>query len=177
MNLKGPLILAANHISYLDPIVLGVAFKRKIHFIGKREIFEVPFLAFMVRSLDVIPVDKEKLNPTTVKKSLSILKNGHVLGIFPEGTRSSSGELLELNAGLIRIALKTNSPIMPVGINGTLDIYPPHAKIPAFWRRKTIYIHFGQPLYLDKNREKEIEYKKESLIKIQNKIKELTRVI
>ena len=174
INHEGPLILAANHVSYLDPVVLGVAFKRKIYFIAKKEIFEVPILAFLGRSLDVIPVDRKKLNPASIKKSLSLLETGHVLGIFPEGTRSSNGELLDLNAGLIKIALKANSPIIPVGLKGTFDIYPSHAKIPLFLKRKTIYIRFGKPIYLDNNRGKDIEYKKETLLKIQDKIKELT---
>ena len=177
LNQKGSLILAANHVSYLDPIVLGVAVKRPIHFITKKEVFKVPFLGFLARSLGAIPVDRNKANPTSIKKSFSLLKKGHILGIFPEGTRSLNGELLDLNAGLIKIALKTGSPIIPVGISGTFEIYPPKARMPSFFKRKNIYIHFGKPIYLDNTREKDIKYQKESLIKIQEKLKELTRTI
>lgn len=171
---KGSFILAANHVSYLDPIVLGVAIHRPIHFIAKKEVFETPFIGFLARSLGAIPVDKKKANPVSIKKSLSLLKKGHILGIFPEGTRSIDGKLIELNIGLVKIALKTGSPIVPAGINGTFEVYPPKAKMPIFFKRKHIDIHFGKPIYLDNLREKDIQYQKESLQKIQDNIKRLT---
>lgn len=174
LDKKGPLILAANHVSYLDPIVLGIAIKRQIHFIAKKEVFEVPILGLIVKSLGAIPVDRDRANLASIKKSLNILKNGSILGIFPEGTRSLDGKLLKLNAGLIKIALMSNVPIIPVGINGTFDIYPPGAKIPSFLKRKHIYINVGESIYLDNTREKDIEYQKESLSLIENKIKELS---
>ncbi|MFW6149894.1 MAG: lysophospholipid acyltransferase family protein [Atribacterota bacterium] len=174
INNGGPIILAANHVSYIDPIALGVAIKRPIRFIGKQEVFENPFLGFFARALGAIPVDRKKVNFTSIKKSISLLKNNHIIGIFPEGTRSLDGKLQELNSGMLKIALKTSSPIVPVGINGTFDIYPPKAKMPKFFKRKTIYLHFGRPIYLDYNKGKDIQYQKESLLNIQKKIKELT---
>ena len=105
-----------------------------------------------------------------------LLKNNHILGIFPEGTRSADGKLRELNSGMIKIALKAGSPIVPVGINGTFDIYPPKAKIPAFFKRKIIYIYFGKPVYLDYNKGKDIQYQEEILKRIQKKIQELTNM-
>ena len=172
---EGPLILAANHVSYLDPIVLGISVKRQIFFITKKEIFEVPFLGLILKSLDAIPVGRNRVNISSMKKSISLLKSGHILGIFPEGTRSLNGNLLEFNTGMIKIALKTGSPIVPVGINGTYEIYPPQARIPNIFKRTMITISFDKPIYLDKNREKEVKYHKESLLRVQDKIKELTR--
>lgn len=93
----------------------------------------------IVKGLGAIPVDRKNVSPVTIKKTYSILKNGNVLGIFPEGTRSLNGELLDFNKGMIKIALKTSSPIIPVGIAGTNDIYPPKAKFPSFWGRKKNY--------------------------------------
>lgn len=173
-NKKGPLIFAANHVSYLDPIVLGTANKRQIHFIAKKEIFEVPILGIIVKCLGAIPVDRKRANLISIKKSLKILKEGKILGIFPEGTRSLNGHLLEFNAGLIKIAFKSNAPIIPIGINGTYDIYPPEAKIPSFLKRKYIYINVGGPIYLDYDREKDLKYQKEALSLIKAKIKELS---
>jgi 1-acyl-sn-glycerol-3-phosphate acyltransferase len=174
LNKKGPVIFAANHVSYLDPIVLGIANKRQIHFIAKKEIFEVPVLGLIVKYLGAIPVDRQNANLTSIKKSFNILKDGKVLGIFPEGTRSLNGKLLELNAGLIKIAFKTNAPIIPIGITGTYDIYPPGAKIPYFLKRKYVHINVGKPIYLDNNRQKDLKYQKESLSLIEKKIKELS---
>jgi len=174
---ESSLILAANHVSYLDPIVLGVAVRRQIHFIAKKEVFNIPILGFIIRSLGAIPVDRKKANPVSIKKSFLVLKKGNILGIFPEGARSMNGELLEFNIGLIKIALKTKSPIIPVGINGTFSIYPPKAKFPSFFKRENIYINFGEPIYLDNTRAKDIKYQKESLLLIKEKIKELANSI
>jgi len=173
---ESPFILAANHVSYLDPIVLGVAVRRQIYFIAKKEVFNIPILGFIIRSLGAIPVDREKANPVSIKKTFLVLKKGNILGIFPEGTRSLNGELLDFNIGLIKIALKTNSQIIPVGINGTFSIYPPKAKLPSFFKRKYIYISFGEPIHLDSTREKDIKYQKESLFLIKEKIKELSSI-
>lgn len=173
---EGPYILAANHVSYLDPIVLGVAFKRQVIFIAKKEIFEVPIIGLIVKSLGAIPVDRKKTNPVSMKRSLSLLKNGYVLGIFPEGTRSLDGELLKFNMGMVKIALNTESPIVPIGIVGTFDIFPSKSRIPKFLERKKITIHFGKPMYLDYNRRKDIKYQEESLLKIKDEIKRLTNI-
>jgi 1-acyl-sn-glycerol-3-phosphate acyltransferase len=173
LSKTGPIILAANHVSYLDPIVLGTAINRQIHFIAKREVFDVPILGIIVKTLGAIPVDRKKASIISIKKSINILKNGKILGIFPEGTRSLNGELLELNVGFIKIALMSNAPIMPVGIHGTYDIYPPGSTIPSFLKRKNIYVNIGKPIHLDNTREKDIKYQKESLLIIERTIKEL----
>lgn len=174
LDKKGSLILAANHVSYLDPIVLGIAIKRQIHFMAKKEIFEVPILGFIVKSLGAIPVDREKTTPESIKRAFSILRDGRILGIFPEGTRSVNGEILELNVGLIKIALKTNVPIIPIGINGTFEIYSSKSKLPKIYKRKKIYINFGKPVYLDSKRIKDIKYQEQCLAFIKNNIKKLT---
>ncbi|MDD2352016.1 MAG: lysophospholipid acyltransferase family protein [Candidatus Caldatribacteriota bacterium] len=170
---NGPLILAANHVSYLDPIALAIAFKRQIYFLAKKEVFDNPFLGLIVKGLGAIPVDRKNVSPVTIKKTYSILKNGNVLGIFPEGTRSLNGELLDFNKGMIKIALKTSSPIIPVGIAGTNDIYPPKAKFPSFWGRKKITVSFGDPIYLDSNKNKDDNYQNNSLLVIKHNIKHL----
>jgi 1-acyl-sn-glycerol-3-phosphate acyltransferase len=175
-NYRGPIIIAANHVSYLDPIIVGISVKRPINFIAKKEVFDVPILGYILRKLGVIPVDKKNTNPTSIKKTITLLKEGHILGIFPEGTRSLDGKLLKLNSGIIKIALQTNAPIIPIGINGTFDIYPPHAKIPVFFKRKNIYVHFGKPIHLDSSKRKDAEYLEESLQKIEQEIKELTQL-
>ncbi|MDD3655549.1 MAG: lysophospholipid acyltransferase family protein [Atribacterota bacterium] len=175
-NYKGPYILAANHVSYLDPFILGIAVKKPIYFIAKKEVFDIPILGFILKRIGVIPVDRKNINPASIRKSIALLKKDQILGIFPEGTRSLDGRLLEFNSGLIKIALQTNVPIIPVGLSGTFEIYPPHAKFPALFKKQYIYIHFGKPLYLDRNKRKEVKYIKDSLLKIENKIRELTHL-
>lgn len=167
-------ILAANHVSYLDPIVLGIILKKPIHFIAKKELFNIPILGYLLILLGAIPIDKKYINLSSIKKSIDLLKNNHILGIFPEGTRSSNGNLLELNSGVVKIALKANVPIVPVGLNGTFEIYPPGAKLPKIFKKQFIYITFGRPIYLDSSRQKDVEYIRGILSKIKNEIKLLS---
>lgn len=169
-------ILAANHVSYLDPIVLGIVVKRRINFITKREVYDNPFLNFLLKRIGAIPVDKNSINSASIKKSLALLRDKQILGIFPEGTRSSDGKLLELNKGMVKIALQAEVPIIPVGLNGTFEIYPPGAKFPSLFKNQVIHINFGKPYFLDSNKSKDSEYIKESLLIIEDEIKKLAQL-
>mgnify|MGYP000449497264 CR=1 FL=1 len=90
---RGGVIIASNHVSYLDPIVLGVSTKRKIYFIAKKEVFSNYFGSIILNKLNAFPVDRKKIDMIAFKKTISILEGGGALGIFPEGTRSLNGEL------------------------------------------------------------------------------------
>jgi 1-acyl-sn-glycerol-3-phosphate acyltransferase len=170
---KGGLIIASNHVSYLDPIVIGTSIKRKISFIAKKEVFNNIFSNFVIKKLNAFPVDREKIDILALKKVINLLQKGKVLGLFPEGTRSLNGELQELKLGVIKIAMKTGVPIVPVNIIGTHKIYP-HGKIfPVLFKYKII-VHYGIPQYFDKHKIKDKIYQKESLNLLSNKIKELS---
>lgn len=171
-----PFILAANHVSYMDPVILAITVPRPISFIAKKEVFEIPILSCIFKRIGVIPVDRKSINQTAVRKSLNILNEGNILGIFPEGTRSSSGELLDLNIGMIKIALQTNVPIIPVGLYGTHEIYPPQTKFPALFKKQTICTYFGKPIFLDTDKKKDIGYSGDALLKIKNEITKLTEL-
>lgn len=173
---KPPFILAANHVSYMDPIILAITVPVPISFIAKKEVFEIPILSCIFKRIGVIPVDRKNINPTAVRKSINILNEGKILGIFPEGTRSSNGELMDLNIGMIKIAMQTNVPIMPVGLYGTREIYPPQAKFPALFKKQTICSYFGKPIFLDVDKKKDAGYAEVALLKIKNKIAELTEL-
>ena len=151
---KTSFILAANHVSYLDPVILAIAVPRPINFIAKKEVFDIPILSYIFKKIGAISVDRKSINPGAIKKSITLLNEGNILGIFPEGTRSLDGELLELKIGIIKIALQTNVPIIPVGLSGTYEIYPPHAKFPNFFERHVICIYFGKPIFFDEKNKK-----------------------
>jgi len=170
---RGGVIIASNHVSYLDPIVLGASTKRKINFIAKKEVFNNIFSSIFLKSLNAFPVDRKKIDMPAFKKTISILVEGGILGIFPEGTRSINGELQELKLGVVKIAMKAGVPIIPVGIIGTHKIYP-HGKIfPVLFKNK-ITVYFGAPQYFDKHNIKDKKYQKEALNVISQKIRELT---
>lgn len=170
---RGGVIIASNHVSYLDPIVLGASTKRKIHFIAKKEVFNNIFSSIFFKNLNAFPIDRKKIDMHAFKKTISILEEGGALGIFPEGTRSLNGDLQELKLGVVKIAMKAGVPIVPVGIIGTHKIYP-HGKIfPVLFKNKII-VYFGVPQYFNKNNIKDKTYQKEALNVISQKIKELT---
>lgn len=172
---RGGVIIASNHVSYLDPIVLGVSTKRKLYFITKKEAFNNIFGRIILNKLNAFPVDRKKIDMFAFKKTISILKVGGALGIFPEGTRSLNGELQELKLGVVKIAMKAGVPIIPVGIIGTHKIYP-HGKILPVPFKNKITVYFGAPQYFDKHNIKDKEYQKEALNVISRRIKELTAI-
>ncbi len=172
---KGGLILASNHVSYLDPVVLGTSIKRKIYFIAKKEVFNNIFSSFILRNLNAFPVNRENIDIFAFKKAISILKEGEVLGIFPEGTRSSNGELQELKLGVLKIAKKAGVPILPVGITGTHKIYPQGKKLPVLFKYK-IVVNYGVPQYFTDVDLKDKECQKDAINLLSNKIKELSTI-
>ena len=171
---EGGLILASNHVSYIDPIVLAITMKRKICFIAKKEAFNNIFGSVLLRNLNAFPVDREKIDIRSLKKSLSILQEKKVLGIFPEGTRSKNGELQELKLGIIKIGMKTGASILPVGINGVYNVYTHGILFPNLFKKYKVTVQYGTPHYLDKGKIGDKIYQKEALNLLSHKIKELT---
>ncbi len=170
---KGAVIIASNHVSYLDPAVLVASLNRKIYFITKKEVFKNTFVSFILKNLNAFSVDRENVDILAFKKAINILREEKVLGIFPEGTRSSNGELQELKLGAIKIAMKTGVPILPVGITGTHKIYPRSIKFPILFKHK-IVIKYGAPQHFNKLKSKDKIYQKEELKLLGKKIKELS---
>ncbi len=119
----GPVVVAANHVSYLDPIVLGCALPRQVFFMAKKELFRYPLLGPLLRRLGAFPVDRERADRQAVRKALEILKEGRVLGIFPEGRRSRTGEILPPYAGAAYFAARAGVPVCPVALEGTTKLF------------------------------------------------------
>lgn len=170
---SGGLIIASNHVSYLDPAVLVASLHRKIYFIAKKEVFTNTFLSFILKNLNAFSVDREKVDILAFKKAINILKEKKILGIFPEGTRSSNGELQELKLGAIKIAMKTGVPILPVGINGTQKIYPRGVTFPILFKHRII-VKYGALLHFNKLKSKDKIYQREQLNLLSKKIKDLS---
>lgn len=113
---QGEFILCPNHISNLDAPLLIAAQKRKINFMGKSELFENKFLAKIFTKMGVFPVNRGKGDSQAINTAINILEEGSILGIFIEGTRSKTGELLKPKSGVALIAHRTNAPVLPVCI-------------------------------------------------------------
>ncbi len=170
---SGGLIIASNHVSYLDPAVLAASLNRKIYFITKKEVFKNTFVSFILKNLNAFSVDRENVDILAFKKAMNILRKEEVLGIFPEGTRSLNGELQELKLGAIKIAMKTGVPILPVGIIGTHKIYPRGVNFPILFKHKII-VKYGALQHFNKLKSRDKIYQKEELNLLSKKIKELS---
>ena len=143
----GPAVITANHLSMLDPFLVGYTLgnPHPIAFMAKLELFKIAPVGFLLKQWGAFPVDRAKRDAGSMRTALSILKAGEILGMFPEGTRSTTGDLQELRTGALRLAIRTNSPLIPVGIEGTDRSLPRHARFP---KPAKITITFGPPLDL-----------------------------
>ncbi len=119
---KGKFILCSNHISYLDPVIIGAYIPRYIYFMAKKELYNNKFLASIVTFLNAFPVNRRTLDRKTISISLDVLKEGNILGLFPEGTRSTDGILRKGKKGMGFIAAYSKTPIIPVAISGANKI-------------------------------------------------------
>ncbi|MFC3996650.1 lysophospholipid acyltransferase family protein [Nocardiopsis sediminis] len=149
---RGPVILAANHLSLFDPLILGVALPREIIFIAKRELFAENTLARRLftralRAIGQLPVDRRpgQGSQDAMDHSLDVLAQGGVFGIFPEGSRSPDGRLYRGQTGLAWLALTAKAPVIPVALAGTDRIRPRGRRIPALRR---VGVRVGPPVDL-----------------------------
>ncbi|MGN1401217.1 MAG: lysophospholipid acyltransferase family protein [Bacillus sp. (in: firmicutes)] len=115
---NGGVLLCCNHIDNLDPPVLGIAATRPIHFMAKEELFNVPVLKHILPRINAFPVKRGMSDREALRTGLAILKEGKVLGLFPEGTRSRTGELQKGLAGAGFFALRTDAAVVPCAIIG-----------------------------------------------------------
>lgn len=127
---RGRLILCSNHLSYLDPVIIGGFFPRPIYYMTKSEVFKNGFLAALVSFFNAFPVNRYSFDRKSIRYSVSILNSGNVLGIFPEGTRAVDGIMKEGQAGVGLISVLTKSPILPMALSGTNKIVQkPHKRL------------------------------------------------
>ena len=132
--LEGRLILCANHQSNWDPLVIATVFSRKISWMGKKELFQNVFLKVFLTWLLVFPVDRQVTDIGAVKKAFRVLKADKVLGIFPEGTRVKEFNPENAKAGVALMALKSDSPVIPVYIKASYKLF------------SKLYISIGEPI-------------------------------
>ena len=146
----GPLIIAANHASNFDAIVLGSwlipRLGRRIHWLGKKELFDWPIVGWAAANGGVHPVDRGTADVEAFRLAKRILDEGQILFVFPEGTRSPDGALQEARDGVAVLALRTGAPILPVGIGGSNGVWPRGQKLPHPGGHVTVRV--GRPFRL-----------------------------
>ncbi len=123
----GGFVLVANHISYLDPMVLGAGCTRRLDYMAKRELFKNPLLRFWLIHCRVFAVNRSGNDLASIKEAVRRLKNGRVIGLFPQGSRKAAGTD-DIKKGLAFLATKAEVPIIPAFIKGTDIALPYHSK-------------------------------------------------
>lgn len=144
---NGPAIIAPNHFSLFDPPIIGSSINEELHFLAKEELFDIPVLTPLIKYLNAHPVSGSEKDLPTMKLICRLLQEGEKVVIFPEGSRSHHGQLLELKNGVSMLAIRNNVPIVPVYIKGTFEIWPMDKKYPSFCGRTSCTI--GKPIYPD----------------------------
>ncbi len=115
---SGPVILAMNHQSYLDPPLAGITCDRAVYFLARRTLLDVPLLGWLLPKLNVIPVNQEGIDRSALKSLIRVLKGGNAALVFPEGSRTVDGSLQPVEPGLGLVIAKTLAPVVPMRIFG-----------------------------------------------------------
>ena len=134
-------IICPNHIHALDSAIIVAKFKRKVNVLAKEELFKNKFIYWLADLFGIYPVKRDKKSTESIKISLKILKNKELLMIFPEGTRNGLAKGVKPKDGAVKLAIKTNVPIIPVRVQGTFKLF------------KKVKVNIGEPIYYSEYRE------------------------
>jgi len=148
---SGGYILAGNHVSYFDPILLWCVIPHRTHFMARSELFDIPVVRWVIIRVWAFPVARGSADRAAITRATEMLSAGEPVGMFPEGTRKAVGEsaedaaaLGEAHSGVAFIAMRAGVPVVPVGISGTEKVMPRGAKFPRLAR---VTVSIGKPVY------------------------------
>lgn len=141
--LSGPVILASNHLSFLDPPLVGSGVPRPINYLARKTLFRFPGIGALLRSWNAVPVDRDGGSASGLKEILDRLKRGGAIIMFPEGTRSLTGELQPARSGIGLAIIKSAAPVVPVRVFGTFEAYGKGVKVP---RPHRVVVKYGLPM-------------------------------
>lgn len=127
---RGPALLVANHESFLDPVLVGMASSRQICYLARKTLFKNRFFGAYLRTVRTFPVDQEGVAKEGLKTVLELLKAGEVVLIFPEGERTWDGEMQPLKPGVQLLIKRAQAPVIPVGVAGAFEAFPRTRKLP-----------------------------------------------
>ena len=137
---QGGLIVASNHRSYIDPVLIGVAAVRELSYVTKREVVKVPLLGWLIRKLNAIPIDRSRGDRAALRAAEDRLKSGGALFLFPEGTRNKGDRFLDPKPGIGIIVSRVGVPVVPAHIYGTTNVWTSLVGLSA------VIVRFGRPI-------------------------------
>ena len=139
---EGGVLVCSNHQSYLDPALVGMSIHRHARYLARETLFRGPF-GWLIRAINAIPLDREGAGLRGLKETLQCLKQGEVVVIFPEGTRSPDGQIAPLKPGFAALARRSGAAVMPAAVDGAFQAWPRKSPLP---HPETIRVYFGPPL-------------------------------
>ncbi len=181
----GPVLLIANHQSFFDPLLVGLAVVRPVSYMARASLFKNRLFGAMLRSVGVFPVDQEGVAKEGLKQVIQQLNAGKPVLIFPEGTRTKTGAMQPLRPGLLLALKRTHAPIVPVGVAGAFQLFPRQNKLPHLAPlflpapHGGLAVSVGRPLaaqrYLDLPREQALKELGEKIAEMQKRAEKLRR--
>src|SRR6266481_2348249 len=147
--LQGPVILASNHASYVDPPLVGAGLRRGINYLAREDLFRFPVVGWVLRNWNAVPVDRDGGGARGLKAILDRLLAGGAIILFPEGTRSRDGRLQPARSGIGLTVIKSTAPVVPVRVFGTFEAFNRFMRFP---RPRPVAAKFGQPMLFDQLR-------------------------
>jgi len=167
----GGVLLASNHQSYLDPILVAVRLQRPVGFFANAYLFRNPYFGWLIRNLHAWPVERGKGDRAAVATAIEKLKAGYAVNIFPEGTRSMDGSISPLERGVALICRKAGAPIIPVAVDVAFEAWPRNRKLFRPW---FVHLMYGKPIDPNQMDAKELVEKLEAEIRAMHQ--ELIRI-
>jgi 1-acyl-sn-glycerol-3-phosphate acyltransferase len=143
---QGPVLVCANHQSYFDPVIVGLTFNRRLNYLARQTLFRSQSFAWLIDVLGAIPINREGTGLAGLKEGLRRIKEGEMLLIFPEGTRTRDGSVGPFQPGFLMLARRGGVALLPVGLDGAYDAWPRNASLP---RLSSVRVCVGEPLTAD----------------------------
>lgn len=149
---RGGVLVVSNHESYLDPIAVGITLERPASYLARSSLFRWFPMRWLLRGLNAIPLEREGVGKEGIRASIDNLKQGRVLAIWPEGTRTEDGKMSPLKAGILLLARRAKCPVVVAGIAGSFESWPRGRLLP---RRHPVWVHYQAWSYDDQRTDAE----------------------
>ena len=150
---EGGALMISNHQSYLDPAILGAQLRRPMSYLAKSELWKNPVFGRLISNLYAFPVRQGAGDVGAIKETINRLREGHLLNIFPEGSRTEDGKLLPIQPGVALVIRRAGVPVVPAVVDGSFNAWPKGQLLPG---RHPVRVLFGKPMRMDHMKPKEI---------------------